>query len=642
MDTLLSTKSIADLCRICTRKASCLWSMFDQTRNIPELVWLLAKVEIKRTDELPQQICSECLSFVENAFEFKERCLHSELYWQRNWLEHETRDQKSDVMKFEICMIDEPETKSLATEIKVEDEQCQSADDGHPNLVLHRKVTENTDTKNVVDNHENQKCVPSKIPETRREVQCSKCNDVFTNQSYLRYHINSDHADENTPNEKKIRKCFFCPKEFSTFQYLSSHLAFHKRKVWTCALCDKDIEKKCLFVDHLRMHAKELHYKCDACPCAFTSQAQLRKHKKTHFKSKVKQERLLVTKVNGDIQHGKVSEFIESDGRLEETSKKSATEKADVKPVTCSICKESFQYPRNLNFHLKSEHVPTDDSSPRIHHCGTCNKTFMTLEHLVYHMKFHKKKSWSCPSCNKQFKNLYGYKLHQLTHQNNPNVLCPYCGKFFLHKSNVKTHINRQHIKKRDEIPKKEYVCEICGVKIKRKTSYDNHMNSHGVNKSQESSKSPISTEKGKFVCNICGKNFRNSGNYEVHMRRHLGISICSCLVCGKGFPCKQDLTVHMRNHTGDRPFECPTCNMKFITSQKLRIHLRVHTGEKPFTCPCGMAYSQGQDLKAHKKRNTCGQNFDLNELNAKSQWSICIQPSQPKNDSTESAKQMS
>ncbi|XP_053695528.1 zinc finger protein ZFP2-like [Sabethes cyaneus] len=630
MDAGSEDISNQDLCRICTKKATRLLPIFDQTQNIPDLVWLLAKVKIDNSDKLPQKICLECMTFAEHAFEFKQRCLNSDRNWENYVQKQRNKDQRSVVAKFEICMLEEPEVDSSTPEIKIKDEPLGIPSENDVNeLNQDNEITKNDDNKPV---QKRKGSAFDKKDRFAREVQCTKCNEMFANQSFLRLHINSDHADEDTPNEKKLRKCFFCPKEYSTFEYLGIHLGFHKRKIWGCVLCGRGIEKKCLFIDHLRMHANERHYKCDTCSRAFTSQSQLTAHRKTHIANEVKN--------NGTHDE---SEYIGVDAltRDENTSDRPiATENLDGKPATCSICKESFLYYKKLHFHLKSEHVPIDDSLPRIHQCVTCNRAFMTLEHLVYHMKFHKEKSWSCPSCNKQFRHLYWYKIHQLKHQNDPNVPCPYCGKFFLHKSNVNIHIKRHHMKQQEEAPKEEYVCEICGVRIKRKASYGNHMNTHGVKKLQKLSKTTNSADKGRFTCTLCGRQHRSLVNLEIHMRRHNGVSICSCLVCGKGFPRKHDLTVHMRNHTGDKPFQCPTCNMKFVTSPKLRIHMRVHTGEKPYACPCGRAYSQKQDLKAHKKRNTCGQNFDLNELNANSQWSILIQPTQRKNDSAGFTKQ--
>lgn len=47
-------------------------------------------------------------------------------------------------------------------------------------------------------------------------------------------------------------------------------------------MCGKELKKKDKFIDHLRMHANERHYKCDVCDKDFTSYKYISNHMKMH------------------------------------------------------------------------------------------------------------------------------------------------------------------------------------------------------------------------------------------------------------------------------------------------------------------------------------------------------------------------
>lgn len=47
-------------------------------------------------------------------------------------------------------------------------------------------------------------------------------------------------------------------------------------------MCGKELKKKEKFIDHLRMHANERHYKCEVCDKDFTSHKYISNHMKMH------------------------------------------------------------------------------------------------------------------------------------------------------------------------------------------------------------------------------------------------------------------------------------------------------------------------------------------------------------------------
>ncbi|KAL9706648.1 hypothetical protein quinque_010166 [Culex quinquefasciatus] len=652
------------VCRICMKSSHELQSIFGLPENIPELVRLLSQVEVLESDDLPKQICPECVSYAESAVEFKERCIRSNLTLQ----EYLAGTDHKQILKQEPGLVGDEDGIPLGPEfIKCEidesedgggndfeiadgnDSEDSEERDGEEVEVeeeerIDRRIRRRRTRRQVVeDEDEDSDDEPLSSKRTRGETYgCTRCEEKFRNKAHIKFHIKSDHADENTPPEDKIRRCFYCPKSYSNYELLKIHLNFHPRSEWICPMCGKELKKKDKFIDHLRMHANERHYKCDVCDKDFTSYKYISNHMKMHKRKGEKVGKFKFDESSDDSEYDPEEEDEEEeeedDGSLSEREEriKNSYSLTPEAPTDCPVCGEAFDRVLSVKYHIDSEHVPLDESTPMVHHCVTCQRNYMTFDQLNSHMKLHAEKIWSCPECKKQFRRLDKYREHQKIHHDDRSFLCVYCGKDFPTTKYMNRHL-QSHLKEKVQKPEEEFECEVCGKKMKYKSNYTNHMKTHGPEHSKPIKADPDSPPKKIYLCSICGRNCGSSSNLTVHMRRHNGQAICSCSVCGKGYPRKADLVMHMRKHTGEKPYECPTCNRGFARRDKLRIHIRTHTGEKPYACPCGRAYAQKNDLKTHQKRNTCGQNFDITKLMAPYQPSICVRappPAQPKKHS--------
>ncbi|XP_053695157.1 zinc finger protein 182-like [Sabethes cyaneus] len=653
------------VCRICMKSSDGLQSIFEQPQDIPELVRLLSKVEVLESDNLPKQICPECIVYAGNVIEFKERCIQSDRTL-REYMSEGCDDRRQSFLKqehsllglnddgmplgpeFIKCEIDESASDKsdggghdfeIADGNDSDSEEDDDEDDGNgeddEQEKIERRIRRRRTRTSMLQDSDDE---PLSAKKSKAEThECTMCEEKFTNKSHVKFHVKSDHADEKTLPQDRIRRCFYCPKAYSNYELLKIHLNFHPRNEWTCPMCAKELKKKGKFIDHLRMHANERHYKCEICEKDFTSHKYISNHMKMHKKKgeiegKSKSDDSSESEYDPgeDDKNGEVDDEDEESGfsDREEKTRNSYQPNPDA-PKDCPVCGESFEKVIHVKFHLESEHIPVDESTTKVHHCATCKKNYMTFEQLTNHMKLHPNKIWSCPECKKQFRRLDKYKDHQKIHQNDRTFLCAHCGKDFPTTKYMNRHL-QTHIKEKVRKVEEEFECEVCGKKMKYKSNYTNHMKTHGPEHSKQIKADPDSPPKKIYLCSICGRNCGSSSNLTVHMRRHNGQAICSCSVCGKGYPRKADLVMHMRRHTGEKPYECPTCGRGFARRDKLRIHIRTHTGEKPYACPCGRAYAQKNDLKTHQKRNTCGQNFDITKLMAPYQPSICVRPQVP------------
>lgn len=94
-------------------------------------------------------------------------------------------------------------------------------------------------------------------------------------------------------------------------------------------MCSKEMKNKGKFIDHLRMHANERHYRCDICEKDFTSHKYISNHMKMH---KRKGERSVSWSQVGDAWGRSLImpwAFLQSKYNYEESSSESDCELVD-------------------------------------------------------------------------------------------------------------------------------------------------------------------------------------------------------------------------------------------------------------------------------------------------------------------------
>ncbi|GAA96758.1 uncharacterized protein L969DRAFT_97107 [Mixia osmundae IAM 14324] len=112
------------------------------------------------------------------------------------------------------------------------------------------------------------------------------------------------------------------------------------------------------------------------------------------------------------------------------------------------------------------------------------------------------------------------------------------------------------------------------------------------------------------------------------------------CLIdrCSERFVTQENVEDHIKSqHLEKRPHVCAEdgCFSSFVRSHDLRRHSRIHTKVRPFTCSCGKAFSRGDALNRHRRRNICiggvGPSTTLQTpLAQQQQQSLQVQPQPP------------
>ncbi|KAJ6646785.1 Zinc finger protein [Pseudolycoriella hygida] len=303
-----------------------------------------------------------------------------------------------------------------------------------------------------------------------RAFQCHKCSQTCRNVSDLRSHLKTHSSEELL----QINRCKECD-------------SYHKNAF-------------ALRVHVLQTHLKVDEVSCNSCAEQFLlSQAkQFEEHLNKHNGLKKK----LWTDISNGIchQHNDLTEYEETTAFTEEQ-------------FPCEFCAQRFYIKSNLEAHTRSVH-----SSQRRLQCSQCPAIFTTPMYYIAHQLEHKRVG---PIITERDDNVLLANLDALVDEqviyheqeyDQRTFSCALCNLTFDYHSEVRGHIRQKHIYSMFPLPlepKKECICDMCGMTLKSKSALKNHLRIH--------------TNIKPHACSICGKTFRLNSDRKIHERQHTG-----------------------------------------------------------------------------------------------------------------------
>lgn len=112
------------------------------------------------------------------------------------------------------------------------------------------------------------------------------------------------------------------------------------------------------------------------------------------------------------------------------------------------------------------------------------------------------------------------------------------------------------------------FLCSICGLFFKNKTSGSQHEGRHVL--------------KGPFSCSYCKMVFFSNVNLQRHDNKHFkATKSYKCEKCGKEFSMKIDLNRHMNHGNKELRHKYNVCNKSFESPAVLKDHKKIHTKRK-------------------------------------------------------------
>ena len=259
----------------------------------------------------------------------------------------------------------------------------------------------------------------------------------------------------------------------------------------------------------------------------------------------------------------------------------------------CEICQSTFKSKRGLAIHRSCVHKKPHNPRER-KKCSICGKLYLEAYLKIHSKRVHSSQVGrhvcSFDGCGRRFVRICELKRHmRLVHPNKGEHVCSVkgCGRRFARICELNCHMKRKHG------PSK--ACHICGSVVKFLKVHIRY----------------VHFKQKQFECDICGKKFKRRYQLVNHRRRHSGIKSFPCSLCKYSAYEENELTLHeARIHgTGKRAaknkLKCETCGKVFFSKSQLRNHNNsVHSGKRPFSCSyCDYKYSHKSRLAIHEAK---------------------------------------
>lgn len=254
---------------------------------------------------------------------------------------------------------------------------------------------------------------------------------------------------------------------------------------------------------------------------------------------------------------------------------------------------QSFQmkcFNHEEHFDQQDEHVLTNDKSDEVH--NKASKPVILNGRKIFD-SVNKLGGLEAPV--EKTKNQKQVKLQQYP--------CTECGRQFVHKRNLVTHIKIKHLEG------KPFSCAFCRLDFEKRSNHDRHMRGH--------------TKENPYVCQICLEEFPFPHHLGDHKKiAHLGESI-KCRYCSRRFvrmsTCRNhERLVHKKDYEAcnnkglarrEVCYNCMFCKMTFNSRIVFRLHMHRHTDKMRYDCTlCPMQFYVKHRYDMHlRKHNNHG-----------------------------------
>lgn len=232
-----------------------------------------------------------------------------------------------------------------------------------------------------------------------------------------------------------------------------------------------------------------------------------------------------------------------------------------------------------------------------VYSCPICNKTFKNKGNVVKHKVTHSEvKPYGCELCDARFTQKGSLNIHMKRHAGIKDEKCQYCGKEFLGRH---ARINHEYT----HTKVKPYECKHCGKAFADRSATIRHERIH--------------TRDMKYKCEYCSKGFTDASGVIRHRLMHKGKKDFACRICDKTFYTTTDLRIHLLSHTAVKDYQCDYCKNYFTKKCNLINHIRtIHYGQKLYRCTeCFKNFSGTTNMIKHKCPNSVNKNLIKCEL---------------------------
>ncbi|KAM7350607.1 uncharacterized protein ACRADG_009160 [Cochliomyia hominivorax] len=540
------------ICRTCLNKSNDMHKLREYIQDDLQIEEMLNQsipnFDLEMEDiPLPVEICEECLSKLQIAYDFARMCAKS-----NKELRNILNQQEQEIEGSMVIALEElnPMDITEETDILMDNFKKEPCDENsNSNQIVFNGILSNSPDHQF----EAVKLEQEKQNESVAEDDESSSEEYWVNEDKEETESDFINNDTKTTQDNKPKRKY----------HRKVPLKRSSSKI--CIQCNKVFSKGNLLTKHLSVHDPQNKFVCDICNYRFSNERKLKTHVST------KHTGVEISLAGGPYPCPDCPMIFEQTRAL--AAHRVMHSERDFK---CKVCGINLKTMAAVTRHMNCKHP---DVLP--YKCHLCNKAFPVENHLNDHINEHMGfKKHKCDLCEKSFPNTTALKDHIRIHTGESPFLCPHCGKSF-----KTANVLRQHLQRHGE---KKFHCPECPMKFYVKVNLTKHMTSH--------------TKLKPHVCEICGSAFTRQDSLKAHKFKHSGERPFKCEDCNMSFVFKRHLKRHKITHTGEKPHMCTFCDRAYAASGDLVKHLRTHVGEKTYFCDqCPEAFKYSVDLKDHK-----------------------------------------
>ncbi|EDW84159.1 uncharacterized protein Dwil_GK13987 [Drosophila willistoni] len=262
------------LCRTCGKNADETMGaeLFEQSNEqLLSVLEDLTNLFLEYDNTLPECVCHECKTFLNQIVEFRTKCLktHKELL-ERKCKEIQESDKHDDnEVAYGAAEIDELHTEvdldTEAIEAEIELDEIEQEVINPPSPV---KKTKKSPKKSI------------KRKKSQKTWICELCGGEFKCSTYLKLHL-LRHTG------KKDVECDICQAKYYTENEMRRHRILHTdARPYACRYCNKTFRGCSSKVVHERTHTNERPFACQFCDKTFRSTSSKQNHEKIHLNNR--------------------------------------------------------------------------------------------------------------------------------------------------------------------------------------------------------------------------------------------------------------------------------------------------------------------------------------------------------------------